>query len=583
MTQTDTTCGAGFLLGDAAPEDVFTPEDFSAEQLLYAKTARDFMRNEVLPVSDRIEAKDFGLVRDLLRKAGELGLLMADVPEEYGGLALDKASGALIAENISGQGSFQTILSGHTGIGSLPLVYYGSQALQARYLPDMAVGAKIGCYALTEPAAGSDALACRTKAVLSADGAHYVLNGTKQFITNAGFADLFTVFAKVDGQHFTGFLLERETPGLSVGPEEHKMGLKGSSTTTVILDDARVPVENVLGQVGQGHKIAFNILNIGRFKIGAGAVGQGKWALEYALAYCLERKQFGKRIAEFGAIREKLAEMFVRLYSAEAATYRTIGLIDRLLQAGDGAHGEAALRSIEEYNLECAAVKVVGSEVLGYVVDEAVQCFGGYGYCAEYPVEALYRDSRIARIYEGTNEINRLLIATQLLRRAGRSQLPLLEAAAEVERALAESTTAAEQPSSGPVATEATLVATLKRVLLLCLKAVAESSQTATMVPARLADLFALVYVAESTRLRAAKDAARRGVGRAAGAVAAARITCESAQERAESLARQVLVATGRRDLLAGLGRLTAREPADVLALKELIAARLVEAERWIV
>lgn len=571
MFKTEYMRGSEFLLRGQKPEDVFTPEDFSSEQLMYAKTARDFMKNSVLPTSDQIESKDFAHIKKLLLEAGDLGLLMADIPEEYGGMGLDKASTAIISENIAGQGAFQTIYGGQTGIGLLPLVYYGSHELKEKYLPDMGAGKKIGCYALTEPSAGSDALSCRTKAVLSEDGKHYLLTGTKQFITNAGFADLFTVFAKVDGQHFSAFLLERSTPGLSIGPEEHKMGLKGSSTTTVILDEAKVPVENLLGEIGQGHKIAFNILNIGRFKIGAGAVGHMKYALDYTLAHTLQRKQFGKRLADFGAIREKIAEMFVRIYSTEAITYRTIGMIDSLLATAGDDHGEKSLQSIEEYNLECASVKVVGSEALAVVVDEAVQSHGGYGYCAEYPVEMLYRDARITRIYEGTNEINRILIATNLLRRAEKGDLPFLAADLSVKET---------------AHTEGRIADNLKKFALLGIKALSgcekKSGGVYQMALQRLADLFMDAYLAEATLLRAEKDASRRGREKAANALAAAKIIVEECAEKSESAIHQILMATGRTDLLPEAALLSARDYADLLSLREAIANTLVEAERYV-
>jgi alkylation response protein AidB-like acyl-CoA dehydrogenase len=379
---------------------------------------------------------------------------MADVPEEYGGLALDKASSAIITENLSGQGSFAVAFGAHVGIGTLPIVYYGTPEQKEKYLPSLADGSKVACYCLTEPTAGSDSLSGRAKAVLSRDGKHYVLNGTKQFITNGGIADVFIVFAKIDGEHFTGFVVEKGTPGLSIGPEEHKMGIAGSSTTTVILEDALVPVENVLGAMGKGHKIAFNILNIGRFKLGVGAVGNCKLAVSQALDYALERKQFGRRLADFGLIREKLAEMYVRTFASESAAYRTVGLIDDLLKSEDSGHGEAALRSIEEYSVECAMMKVFGSEILDYVVDETVQVFGGYGYCSEYPAERSYRDARINRIFEGTNEVNRLLIPGMLLRKGMKGEIPLFETAEALQKELTDGSIPVVDTGTGPLAEE---------------------------------------------------------------------------------------------------------------------------------
>jgi alkylation response protein AidB-like acyl-CoA dehydrogenase len=587
MSEASYVKGGSFLVRETAPEEIFTPEDLTSEQLQFAKTARDFVVNEAIPASDAIENKEFEVTRKLFRKAGELGLLMADVPEEYGGLGLDKASSALITENMSGQGSFSVMYGAHVGIGTLPIVYYGTPELKRKYLPGLADGSTVGCYCLTEPQAGSDALSGRTKAVLSADGTHYVLNGTKQFITNGGLAQVFIVFAKIDGEHFTGFVLDRDTPGLTVGPEEHKLGIRGSSTTTVILEDARVPAGNVLGEIGQGHKIAFNILNIGRFKLGAGCVGSCRFAIEHSLAYALERKQFGKRLADFGLIREKLAEMVVRTYAAQSAVYRTVGLIDHLLASG-GAHGEAALQSIEEYSVECAMVKVLGSEALDYVVDEAVQVFGGYGYCAEYPVERYYRDSRINRIFEGTNEINRMLVPGMLLRKAMKGEIPLFQAAKALQEELMGIPSFDLEAEAGLLEAERKLVPNLKKIALFVAGVAAQKYGRALaeqqVVLARLADLCIAAYTAESTVLRALKDAGKRGEAAAALPVAIARIACEEAMSRAEGFARETLAAMESGDtlatMLAALRRLLRRTPADTVALRDRIAARLVELER---
>ena len=582
--------GGSFLVRDTAPADVFTPEDLTFEQLQYAKTARDFVENEVLPLSDRIEEKDYSVVRSLFRKAGELGLLMADVPEEYGGLSLDKASSALIAENLSGQGSFSVMFGAHVGIGTLPLVYYGTSELKARYLPGLADGTTVGCYCLTEPTAGSDALSGRAKAVLSEDGKHYVLNGTKQFITNGGIAGVFTVFAKIDGEHFTAFVLDRQTPGLSVGAEEHKLGIRGSSTTTVLLDDAKVPAENVLGEIGQGHKIAFNILNVGRFKLGAACVGACRQAIQNSLEYALERKQFGKRLAEFGLIREKLAEMAVRTYVTEASSYRTVGLIDSLLHSSGEAQGEGALQAIEEYSIECAMVKILGSETLDFVVDEGVQIHGGYGYCAEYPAERYYRDSRINRIFEGTNEINRLLIPGMLLRKAMKGELPLFQAAKALQDELLDLPSFDLDDDTSLLAAEKKLVTNLKKVCLFVSGVAAQKYGKALadqqVVLSRLADLAMHAYAAESAVLRALKHAQRRGEASAALPIAASRIACETAMGQAENLAREALAAMEEGDvlatLLAALRRVVRRTPANLVALREQIAVALVENERLV-
>ncbi|GAB6062961.1 acyl-CoA dehydrogenase family protein [Deferrisoma palaeochoriense] len=570
--------GGAFLLEHRDAAETFTPEDFTAEQRMMARTARTFMENEVLPVSDQLEGKDLDLLRRLLRKAGELGLLMADVPEDYGGLGLDKATSALIAENLSGQASFQITALVQTGIGSLPLVYYGTEAQKRRYLPGLADGSLLGCYALTEPTAGSDALAIRTRAVPSPDGRSYRLTGTKQFVTNARIADVLTVFAKVDGRHFTAFLVDRDAPGLTFGPDERKMGLHGATTCGVHLDEVVVPAENVLGEVGRGHKIAFNILNIGRFKLGAVAVGAAKRALEQALAYALERRQFGRRIAAFGAIREKLGEMYARIWAAEAAVYRTVGLIDALVARAGHGRGEGGLRSIEEYAIECALVKVLGTETLDFVADETVQCLGGYGYCAEYPVEAYYRDSRINRIYEGTNEINRILAPTLLKRRAGAGELPLERRIAEVRAALGRGGLPGPGMAEGPLVGGRRLVQGLKALALLVLGAGWDAGDQA--VDLRIADLALLALQAESAVLRAEKAVRANGEARAAIPLAAARLTVEQAVRRAASLAEETLVHLGDREALARLPGVLRRDPADTLALREEIAGWLVERER---
>ena len=574
--------GCSFLVRDVTDQEIFTPEQFTSEQRMFEKTARDFIANEVLPVSDRIEGKDLELCVHLLGKAGELGLLMGDIPEEFGGMALDKASTALLAESVTGQGSYVVWYLVHTGIGSLPIIYYGTQEQKEKFLPGMADGTLLGCYGLTEASAGSDALAARTRAILSEDGTHYVLNGAKQFITTARVADVLTIFAKVDGQHFTGFLVEKGTPGLSFGPDEHKMGILGTTTSTILMEDVRVPVENVLGQVGQGHKIAFNILNIGRFKLGAVCVGHCKRVLEYSLAYTLERKQFNTRIADFGAIREKLAQMFAYTYAAEAAVYRTVGQIDRLLASAGEKFGEAGLRSIEEYSVECSICKVLGSEIEAFVVDEAVQCFGGYGFCDEYPVEAFYRNARINRIYEGTNEINRMIIPTMLLRKAGTGVLPLFEAAGALESVVSD--------LDGILAAERALVANLKALTLWALTFAAERCGKGLSrqqeIQLRLADLVIQIFAAESAVLRAGKDAGTRGEDAAALPLAAARLTCVRAADVMRVQASQIVSALADAEeadeLLDRVETACRYRGADVVALQQTIAARLVEMERLV-
>src|SRR5215216_7517201 len=417
-TQTDVRspgAGCGFLAADVSATEVFTREDLSPAQQMFGRIAEDFMRAEVLPRAAEIHAKDWALTRALLLKAGELDLLRVDIPEAYGGLGLDKVSSAFVGEKIGDVPSFAGSLGAHTGIGTLPLVYFGTEEQKARYLPRLASGEWVAAYALTEPGSGSDARAARTKATLSEDGTHYLLNGQKMWITNGGFADLFTIFAQVDGDKFTALLVERRM-GVQSGREEPKLGLDGSSTTALILENVRVPVENVLGRVGEGHRVAFNILNLGRLKLGTRNIGGAKQALTRAANYAVERRQFRRAIAGFGMIKQKLGEMAVRCYVGDAVVYRTLGDIDRALEAVPAADSGRVLKVIESFAVECSINKVWTSEALAYVVDEALQTYGGYGYSKEYPAERAYRDARITRIYEGTNEINRLIIPTRLLK-----------------------------------------------------------------------------------------------------------------------------------------------------------------------
>ena len=505
------TPGATWLIDPVGTNPQFTGGDFTPDDRLYAKTAEDFVRNEVLPILERIEDKEEGLMPALLKRAGELGLLMIDVPEEYGGLGLHKTTSMLVSETGALCASFSVSWGAHTGIGSLPTVYYGTDAQKRKYLPKLATGEWLAAYALTEPGSGSDALAARTVATPRPDGG-YSLTGTKQFITNAGFADLFTVFAKVDGDKFTAFLVERTTPGLSTGPEEKKLGIKGSSTRQLILEDVVVPADAVLGEVGQGHKIAFNILNIGRFKLGAGAIGAAKECLQIALDYARDRKQFGQPIASFGMIQKKLADMATRIYVADSMSYRTAGLMDAAEAALDRTapdYGKRLIReSIEEYTIEASALKVFGTESLDFVADEALQVLGGYGFTAEYPVERHWRDSRINRIFEGTNEINRLIIPATLLKRIGQGGLPYMEFLKRVDVEIAEGASWASA-SAGALereyrATEVSkrVVAYLTRVLVeKDLASLKDKQQHLEILSNMVIDVFAMDSVVDRTRL----------------------------------------------------------------------------------
>jgi alkylation response protein AidB-like acyl-CoA dehydrogenase len=469
--------GGSWLVAPVGSSAQFTGAAFSEEDLLYAKTAEDFVRGEVLPVLDRIEAKEEGLMPALLKRAGELGLLMIDLPERWGGLGLRKTTSMLVSERSALCASFSVSWGAHTGIGSLPLVYYGTDAQKTRYLPKLATGEWLAAYALTEPQAGSDALAARTRAVSQPDGS-YRLTGTKQFITNAGFADLFTVFAKVDGERFTAFLLERSTPGLSVGPEEHKLGIRGSSTRQLVLEDAPVPADRVLGEIGKGHKIAFNILNIGRFKLGAGSVGAAKDCLSIALAYARDRHQHGRAIASFGMIQRKLADMATRIYVADSMSYRTAALMDEAADAAgpDATDARLVEQSIEEYTIEASIMKVFGTETLDFVADESLQILGGYGFTADYPVERHYRDARINRIFEGTNEINRLIIPATLVKKIGRGGLPYLQFLQQVESEIADQGASFPSPPDGPLAREIRATEVAKRVIAYTAKVLIERS-----------------------------------------------------------------------------------------------------------
>ncbi len=578
--------GGSFLITATAPQDVFTPEDFSDEHRLIAQTARDVAEREIRPHLKRLEGKDWTLTRQLIRKLGELGFLGIGVPTTHGGSELDMITSLVAAEELA-LGSFSVSFGAHVGIGMEPIVFFGTPAQRAKYLPPMVRGDLIGAYALTEPTAGSDAMAIRATATRTPDGRHFLLTGAKQFISNAAFADLFNVFAKVDGDKHTCFIVERTTEGVTVGEEEHKMGIRGSSTASVFLEQAKVPAENVLGEIGQGFKVAVNILNMGRFRLATGCVGGGKQALRLAIGYAQERHQFGRSLSEFGLIKAKLAEMAIRLYAAESMAYRTGGLVEGALH---GVHGDpaAAMRALEEYAIECAINKVFASEVLDYVADEMVQVYGGYGFIEDYPAAGAYRDSRINRLFEGTNEINRLLIAGMLLRRAQRGRLALFPAAQQVIREL--TAPVATDPGTGVLAEEQVAVTMAKKAVLfaagVAVQKYLDSIEEQQEVLAGIADLVIETFAMESLLLRARHAVDREGMGPAAVKVAMAQVYITDALPRIEAAARTVLSAVDEGDTLrtqlAGLRRFLRYTPKNTVALRRMIAGHLLQHGRYV-
>ncbi|WP_088007342.1 acyl-CoA dehydrogenase family protein [Indiicoccus explosivorum] len=504
--------GGSFLYGPAEADTVFTPEDFTEEHRMIAQTAKRFLEQDVRPQNEVLENQDFGKVKELLQKAGDLGLLGHSVPEAYGGLGLDKISKGLVGEMLGSGGGYSVAHSNHTCIATLPITYFGTEEQKGKYLPKLASGEFLGAYCLTEPNAGSDALAAQTTARLNETGTHYILNGTKMFITNAEFADTFITYAKVDGKAFTAFIVEKDFPGLSLGPEEQKMGIKSSSTRPVIFEDCEVPAENLLGEVGKGHVIALNVLNLGRFNLGSACMGASKYGLGLTLGYVKERRQFGRTIADFGATQEKIASMAMRIYAAESLQYRTAGYLEEALGGLYDAEDQGLIaKRMMEYAAECAVCKVYGSETLDAVADEALQLHGGYGYIKEYGVEQMYRDSRINRIFEGTNEINRLLIPMNLLKAAMKGQVPLPDL---VEQAATEMN-APQVEEIGPVSREAEAVKAVRRVFLMSVGLAYETygdklgEEQAVLI--KLADMAIALYAAESAVLRTEKAVAENG------------------------------------------------------------------------
>ena len=583
--------GGSFLLETPELTDVFTPEDFTDEHQQIAQTTEEFANKEILPNADRLENKEFEVTRELIKKASELGITSTDVPEAYGGMEMDKVSSAIIAERIAKYGSFVVSFGGHVGIGTLPIVYFGTAAQKQKYLPKLASGEWIGAYALSEASSGSDALNSRTKAVLSSDSKSYVLNGEKMWITNAGFADVFIVFAKVDGEKFTAFIIERGFPGFSIGAEEHKMGIRGSSTCPLILNDCQVPVENVLGEVGKGHVIAFNILNIGRYKLGAGCVGGARTSLQQAIQYAKQRKAFTKTIADFGLVREKIAQMAAEIFVGESAVYRAVGMMDVALNEIDKDSPEAVKetrKAIEEYAVECSVLKVWGSEMLDRAVDDTVQIFGGYGFVEEYPAERAYRDSRVNRIFEGTNEINRLIITGWLLKRAMTGQLPLLPA---IKKLMDE---VMGGPSSndfeGALAEERAIVANAKKIALFTAGAASQKYMQQIVdqqeIMGALADIIIETYCMESAVLRAQKIVHQQGEKAAELPIAMAQVYLARGMERIEAAARKAIAAIAEGDMLrtqmAILRRLVKYDPFNTIALREKIAARVLDQGKYV-
>lgn len=587
----NTLKGGEWIIKESRPEDIFIPEDFSEEQKMIMDMCTSFVSAEVLPIIDRIDAKEPGLMPSLLDKAGEQGLLGTSIPEQYGGLGKDFITSTLVNEGLGGGFSFSVAIAAHTGIGTLPILYFGTPAQKEKYIPKLTTGEWKGSYGLTEPNSGSDALSAKTSAKLSDDGKYYLLNGQKVWITNGGFADVYTVFAKIDGDKFTAFIVERGTEGFSQGPEEHKMGIEGSSTVQLYFQDAKVPVENVLGEIGKGHIIAFNILNIGRLKLCAAALGGAKGAATTAIQYANTREQFKQLIAQFGAIKHKIAEMAIRIWVAESALYRTAKWIDEkeqeLIDNGK-SFGESLLAGAEEYAIECAMLKVFGSEVLDYVVDEGVQIHGGNGFSAEYIISRAYRDSRINRIFEGTNEINRLLTVDMVLKRAMKGRLDLMGPAAAVQKELMSIPDFSSDEETA-FAKETKLIRDMKKAILMVAGAAAqklmmklESEQEIIM---HIADMAINVFHAESALHRAVKLAGQTSESEAALPLDIARTYLYDTADRVNKSGRDAINAFASGDeqrmMLLGIKRFTKTEPFNTKDARRRIADKLIADDKY--
>jgi len=584
--------GGSFLIESRLPEDVFIPEDMSEEQRQMATTVAEFAREEILPRANDIEAKKPGAVADLLRKAAELGFAAVDIPEEFGGLGMDKTTSTIVTDHMSIMASFSTAYGAHVGIGTLPLVWYGTEEQKKRYLPKLATAELIGAYALSEATSGSDAMNIRARATLSPDSNTYILNGEKMWITNGGIAGLYTVFAKIDGEKFSAFLLERDTPGLTVGAEEHKMGIRGSSTCPLVLQDCKVPAANLLGEPGKGHHIAFNVLNMGRLKLAIACIGGARHALAHMIRYAKERKAFGKAIAEFGLIQRKIADAATRLYAAESMAYRTVGMIDASLQQlGDEAKRSPrdVQKRIEEYAVECSILKVYGSEMMTVVADELVATMAGYGYVEEYPAERYYRDARINRIFEGTNEINRMIITGWLMKRAMAGELPLLAAIKSLMDQVMQPPSFDSAETADEILSRESEILDSTRKIALFAAGVASQRYMAGLqdqqeIMADLADIIAQVFALDSALLRARKLSAS-GKNTAATGAAMTSLLADETISLAEQFARRVLAASAEGDelrtQLAILRRLARHIPANQVELTRTIAQHCIRMERY--
>ena len=584
--------GGSFLLESPSPADVFTPADLTDDQKLIGQTAEEFVVKEVLPHVKDLENKKPGLMAELVRKAAEVGLVSGGIPEEFGGAGLDKIATTVLTEKLSIYGGFAVTHGAHAGIGTLPIVYFGTEEQKKKYLPKLASAELIGAYCLSEPQAGSDAQNSLTRAELNKEGTHYVLNGQKMWITNGGFADLYVIFAKVDGEKFTAFIVERAFPGCKPGNEEHKMGIHGSSTTPIFLENCKVPKENVLHEIGRGHIVAFNVLNAGRFTLGASAIGGSKHVLMISSKYTKERKAFGKQIGDFGLMKEKLAEMAIQLFAVESMVYRSAGNIEAAMSSAETA-GSAdkvanTMRVLEEYAIESSIAKVYGSEMLDFVVDEAVQIFGGYGFHEDYPVCRAYRDSRVNRIFEGTNEINRMLIIQMLLKRAMAGSLPLIPAAMKLADEILAGPSFEEAPE-GVLADEARVVANAKKIFLQAaggaVQKFREKLAEEQELVAALANIVMETYAMESCLLRAQKAAAAKGESAASLMIDAARVFIADAAERVDHEARRALAAVHEGDMLttqvAVLKRFGKRSAVDTIGLGRKVAAAVQSQDRY--